>query len=56
MHTRKVTFVIFIAVVLMLVGSIAAKDNPMGIALKQTVNFTKPTLVGGTLLPAGDTT
>ncbi len=54
MHTRKATFIILIAVVLMLVGSIAAKDNAMGIALKQTVNFTQPTLVGGTLLPAGD--
>jgi hypothetical protein len=54
MHTRKTTFVIFIAVILMLVGSIAAKDNPMGIALKQTINFTQPTIVGGTLLPAGD--
>ena len=33
---------------------LAAKNNPMGIADKQTVNFTTPTLVGGTLLPAGD--
>jgi hypothetical protein len=54
MHTRKATFIILIAVALMLVGSIAAKDNPMGIALKQTVNFNQPTIVGGTLLPAGD--
>jgi hypothetical protein len=54
MHTRKAKFVILIAVVLMLVGSLAAKDNPMGIAAQQTVNFTQPTIVGGTLLPAGD--
>jgi hypothetical protein len=54
MHTQKSTFVILIAVVLILVGSLAAKDNPMGIAAKQTVTFTQPTLVGGTLLPAGD--
>ena len=34
--------------------SLAAKDNPMGIAEKQTITFTAPTMVGGTLLPAGD--
>ena len=33
--------------------SLAAKDNPMGIAEKQTITFTAPTVVGGTLLPAG---
>jgi hypothetical protein len=34
--------------------SLAAKDNPMGIAEKQTITFSSPTLVGGTLLPAGE--
>jgi lipopolysaccharide export LptBFGC system permease protein LptF len=33
--------------------SMAAKDNPMGIAEKQTITFSAPTVVGGTLLPAG---
>ena len=34
--------------------SLAAKDNPMGIAEKQTIRFTAPTVVGGALLPAGE--
>lgn len=34
-------------------GSLAAKDNTMGIADRQSITFTAPTLVGGTLLPAG---
>ncbi|MGB8770909.1 MAG: hypothetical protein WCC92_14920, partial [Candidatus Korobacteraceae bacterium] len=54
MHTRKMMFVILISLVFMFIGSIAAKDNPMGIATKQTVSFAQPTVVGGTLLPAGD--
>jgi hypothetical protein len=33
---------------------LTAKDNPMGIAPKQDITFTAPTIVGGTLLPAGD--
>jgi hypothetical protein len=33
--------------------SLVAKDNPMGIAEKQTITFSAPTVVGGTLLPAG---
>jgi hypothetical protein len=33
--------------------SLAAKDNPMGIAEKQTITFSAPTIVGGTVLPAG---
>jgi hypothetical protein len=47
-------FVVLIGLVLVLLGSMAAKDNPMGIATKQTINFTQPTVVGGSLLPAGD--
>jgi hypothetical protein len=32
-----------------------ATDNPMaGVALKQQITFTAPTVVGGTLVPAGD--
>jgi hypothetical protein len=33
-----------------------AKDNPMGIADRQNITFIEPTVVGGTLLPAGDYT
>ena len=36
--------------------SMVAKDNPMGVADKQTITFTTPTVVGGTLLPAGEYT
>ena len=31
-----------------------AKSNSMGIADKQNITFTAPTVVGGTLLPAGE--
>ncbi len=54
MHTRKIMFAVLIGLVLVLIGSMAAKDNPMGIATKQTINFTEPTVVAGSLLPAGD--
>jgi hypothetical protein len=54
MHNQKKMFVVLIGLVLALLGSLAAKDNPMGIAEKQTVNFSLPTVVGGSLLPAGD--
>ena len=33
---------------------LVAKDNPMGIAPKYEITFSAPTVVGGTLLPAGD--
>jgi hypothetical protein len=46
-------FVVLIGLVLVLLGSMAAKDNPMGIATKQTLTFTQPTVVAGSLLPAG---
>jgi hypothetical protein len=36
--------------------SLAAKDNTLGIAEKQTIRFSAPTVVGGTLLPAGEYT
>ena len=32
----------------------AAKTNSMGIAEKQTITFSEPTIVAGTLLPAGE--
>jgi hypothetical protein len=51
-------FVVLIAAVMMLGAAtmLVAKDYPMGIAPKQEITFTAPTLVGGNLLPAGDYT
>jgi hypothetical protein len=46
-------FVVLISLVLVLLGSLAAKDNPMGVAAKQTLNLSEPTVVSGSLLPAG---
>jgi hypothetical protein len=58
MQSQKRMFVILIAA-LVVIGTatmLSASDNPMGIAQKQTITFTAPTLVGGSLLPAGDYT
>ena len=55
MHSQKGMIAILSVVIILCAGTaLLAKDNPMGIAEKQTVNFTSPTLVGGTLLPAGN--
>jgi hypothetical protein len=43
-----------VAIILCSATLVQAKTNSMGIADKQTVTFTAPTVVGGTLLPAGD--
>lgn len=53
MYTRKTIFIVLIGLVLVLLCSVSAKDNSMGIAAKQTINFTEPTVVAATLLPAG---
>jgi hypothetical protein len=48
-------FVILAA--LLVVGAVAlfaANDSMSGVALKQEITFTAPTVVGGTLLPTGD--
>jgi len=42
-----------IALILCTAALVQATDNPMGVANKQTIVFNNPTLVGGTLLPAG---
>jgi hypothetical protein len=50
-------FVILIAAIVVIgtASVLAATDNAMtGVALKQEITFTAPTLVGGNLLPAGD--
>ena len=56
MQSQKRMFAILAAAILVLGATtlLAAKDNPMGIAPKQEITFTAPTLVGGSLLPAGD--
>lgn len=58
MYSQKRMFVIVIAAILVLGAAtlLAAKDYPMGIAPKQEISFSAPTLVGGSLLPAGDYT
>ncbi|HVO78726.1 MAG TPA: hypothetical protein VMT39_01785 [Candidatus Bathyarchaeia archaeon] len=49
-------FVILMAAIVVIgtASLLAAKDNPMGVAPKQEITFTAPTIVGGSLLPAGD--
>jgi len=56
MQMQKRMFVILLAaLVLGGVTLLTATDNAMaGVALKQEISFTAPTLVGGSLLPAGD--
>jgi hypothetical protein len=56
MQSQKRMFVVVMAVIVVLGAAtlVAAKDNPMGIAQKQEISFTAPTVVGGSLLPAGD--
>ncbi len=57
MQLQKRMFAVLIAVTLVVLGAttvLAAKDYPMGVAPKQEISFTAPTLVGGNLLPAGD--
>jgi hypothetical protein len=52
---QKRRIAVILAVVAMSVCvAMVASDNTMGVAAKQTISFTVPTVVGGTLLPAGD--
>ena len=55
MASQKRMFVILLAA-LVVVGSASlfAANSPMGVAPKQDITLTAPTVVGGTLLPAGD--
>jgi hypothetical protein len=50
------TMVVTLMMVLGVSVVLAAKDNPMGVAPKQTLTLSAPTVVGGILLPAGDYT
>ena len=57
MNSQKRMFVILLSVIaaLSLATVAAATDNSMaGVGLKQDITFTAPTIVGGSLLPAGD--
>jgi hypothetical protein len=42
------------ALILCAASLVQATDSPLGIATKQTITFSGPILVGGTLLPAGE--
>jgi hypothetical protein len=56
MNSNKQVIVSLMAVIaILLCGTmlLQAKDYPMGIAPKQTITFSQPTIVGGNLLPAG---
>ncbi len=54
--SKRMIVIVMASVVILLCGAtlMQAKDNPMGIAPKNTLTLTTPTIVGGTLLPAGD--
>jgi len=47
------TLVAALLITLCLSVMLAAKENPMGIAEKQTLVLYDPTVIGGTLVPAG---
>jgi hypothetical protein len=53
---QKRMFVVLIAALVLGAATLlTATDNSMaGVALKQQITFTGPTVVGGTLVPAGD--
>lgn len=51
---QKRMFILLAVMVLGAVALYASTDSMAGVALKQDITFNAPTLVGGTLLPAGD--
>ena len=53
MSQKRMVAITLAVVTILACTAMLAKDNPMGIADKQTVSFTTPTIVAGTLLPAG---
>ncbi len=53
MSQKRMIAAILAVIAVFACSALLAKENPLGIADKQTINFTAPTLVGGTLLPAG---
>lgn len=54
MSQKRMIAVAFAAVLLFACTATMASTNKMGIADKQTIEFSAPTLVGGTILPAGE--
>jgi hypothetical protein len=55
MTIKKRMFAILLAVLVLGAVALTATDNSMaGVALKQEITFTGPTLIGGTVVPAGD--
>ena len=53
---KRITVFLLALFVVLLCSAVLlpAKDNPMGIKDKQDIMLSAPTLVGGTVLPAGD--
>ena len=55
MQSQKRMFVILAAMVVLGAATMfASTDSMTGVALKQDITFTAPTVVGGALLPAGE--
>jgi hypothetical protein len=52
---QKRMYVLLVATIVVIASaSLFAANNPLGVANKQEITFTAPTVVGGTLLPAGE--
>ena len=53
---KRITVFLLVLFVVLLCNAVLlpAKDNSMGIAEKRAITLSAPTLVGGTVLPAGD--
>ena len=54
MFQKRMIIAILAVITVFVSTAMLAKDNAMGIAAQQTITFSQPTLVGGTLLPAGN--
>ncbi len=52
--SQRMVVAVLLAALTVFACTMLATDNPMGIAEKQNITFSAPTLVGGTLLPAGN--
>ena len=54
-HKRIAVFLLALSVMLLSSAVLlSAKDNSMGIAQERVITLSAPTVVGGTVLPAGD--
>jgi hypothetical protein len=53
MSQKRMIAVVLAVVTVFACTAVMAKDSSMGIAENQIITFTGPTLVGGTVLPAG---